>query len=172
MSLLDIANEIKNSGFDARKDSANGAAQIPAGSYNVMLRSASFKIAPSGWEMLRYEFDIIDGDFAGRTEYTQFGTLEEWNGKNLKWAVERTTKFFQKAIALADDGLFESDFADGAALAQALQRKAVGSFYTLQIDDRQSKGKTFRQYDLEQANELSMQASQAPAFNEDDLPFN
>ena len=37
MSLLDIAKSIKKEGFDPRKDSANGPAPIPAGTYPVVL---------------------------------------------------------------------------------------------------------------------------------------
>lgn len=172
MSLLDIAKEIKNSGFDARKDSANGQDKIPAGSYPVMLRSASFTVAKSGWEMLRYEFDIQDGDQAGRTELAQFGTLEEWNGKNIKWAVERTTKFFQKAVVLSGDEVLISDFEDGAALAEGLQRKAVGSFFILNIEESTSKGKTYRSYDLEEIPGADIAADKkGPEIDDKDLPF-
>lgn len=172
MSLLEIAQEIKKSGFDARKDSANGQEKIPAGSYPVLLRSASFNIAKSGWEMLRYEFDIQEGDQAGRTELAQFGTLEEWNGKNIKWAVERTTKFFQKAIVLSGDEVLISDFEDGPSLMEALQRKAVGSYYILNIEESTSKGKTYRSYDLEEMPGAEV-ASKANGIeiNDDDLPF-
>ena len=58
MSLLDIAQSIKKEGFDPRKDSANGPAPIPAGSYQAILKSAQFAIAESGWESLQYLFEI------------------------------------------------------------------------------------------------------------------
>lgn len=148
MSLADIANEIKNSGFDARKDNPNEAAQIPAGTYKVLLRSTSFNIYDSGWETLRYEFIITGGDQDSQTERADFGTLDFWNGKSIKWAQERTTKFFMKAIVLSGDELLQADFENGQALCQALQRKAVGSFYLLEVKETTSKGKTYRQYDL------------------------
>lgn len=47
MSLLDIAKSIKKEGFDPRKDSANGPAPIPAGTYPVILKkqlSISLKV--------------------------------------------------------------------------------------------------------------------------------
>lgn len=103
MSLLDIANDIKKEGFDPRKDSANGPKPIPAGTYPVVLKKATFSVAESDWEMLGYQFEVRGGDYDGRQEFATFGTLDEWKGKSLKWSVERTVKFFQKAITLAGD---------------------------------------------------------------------
>ncbi|WP_340140958.1 hypothetical protein, partial [Bacillus paranthracis] len=105
MSLLDIAKSIKKEGFDPRKDSANGPAPIPAGTYPVVLKKATFNVSDKGWESLGYQFEIRGGDYSGRSEFATFGTLTEWNGKNLDWAVERTMKFFIKALVLAGDSM-------------------------------------------------------------------
>ena len=168
MSLLDIAKSIKKEGFDPRKDSANGPAPIPAGTYPVILKKATFNIAESGWESLAYQFEIRGGDYDGRSEYVSFGTLTEWNGKNLDWAVQRTVKFFQKAIALADGDVYADDFEDGKSMEEALQRKAVGSYYNLVITETESKGKVYRNYDLEEDTMQTMAAADIP---EEDLPF-
>ena len=45
MSLLDVAKSIKKEGFDPRKDSANGPAPIPAGTYPVVLKDAKFNVS-------------------------------------------------------------------------------------------------------------------------------
>lgn len=167
MSLLDIAKSIKKEGFDPRKDSANGPAPIPAGTYPVILKKATFNIAESNWESLVYQFEIRGGDYDGRSEYVSFGTLTEWKGKKLDWAVERTMKFFIKALVLAGDNM-QGDEEDGKALEEALQRKAVGSYYNLVITETESKGKVYRNYDLE---EDTMQTTAGLEISDDDLPF-
>ena len=169
MSLLDIAQSIKKEGFDPRKDSANGPAPIPAGEYQAILKSAKFNISDKGWESLQYCFEIRGGDYDGRSEYATFGTLDSWNGKDISWSVQRTIKFFQKALAFADDAPLKADFEDGKSLEEALQRKAVGSYFKLMIIKTESKGKTYRSYDLDEAEGLPTAAGLE--LSDDDLPF-
>lgn len=169
MSLLDIAQSIKKEGFDPRKDSANGPAPIPAGEYQAVLKSAKFNISDKGWESLQYCFEIRGGDYDGRSEYATFGTLDSWNGKDISWSVQRTIKFFQKALAFADDAPLKADFEDGKSLEEALQRKAVGSYFKLMIIETESKGKTYRSYDLDEAEGLPTAAGLE--ISDDDLPF-
>ena len=169
MSLLDIAQSIKKEGFDPRKDSANGPAPLPAGEYQAILKSAKFNISDKGWESLQYCFEIRGGDYDGRSEYATFGTLDTWNGKDISWSVQRTIKFFQKALAFADDAPLKADFEDGKSLEEALQRKAVGSYFKLIIIETESKGKTYRSYDLDEAEGLPTAAGLE--ISDDDLPF-
>lgn len=168
MSLLDIAKSIKKEGFDPRKDSANGPAPIPAGTYPAILKKAVFNVADSGWESIQYQFEIRGGDYNGRTEFASFGTLDEWKGKNLKWAIERTMKFFIKTLVLAGDNMTGNE-EDGKALEEALQRKAVGSYYNLVITENKGKdGRTFRSYDLEE--EVTQPITEFD-IDDDGLPF-
>lgn len=169
MSLLDIAQSIKKEGFDPRKDSVNGPAPLPAGEYQAILKSAKFNISDKGWESLQYCFEIRGGDYDGRSEYATFGTLDTWNGKDISWSVQRTIKFFQKALAFADDAPLKADFEDGKSLEEALQRKAVGSYFKLIIIETESKGKTYRSYDLDEAEGLPTAAGLE--ISDDDLPF-
>lgn len=169
MSLLDIAQSIKKEGFDPRKDSANGPAPIPAGEYQAVLKSVTFNISEKSWESLAYQFEIRGGDYDGRVEYASFGTLDTWNGKDISWSVQRTIKFFQKALAFAGDAPLKADFEDGKALEEALQRKAVGSYFKLIIIETESKGKTYRSYDLDEAEGLPDAAGLE--LSEEDLPF-
>ena len=169
MSLLDIAQSIKKEGFDPRKDSANGPAPLPAGEYQAILKSAKFNISDKGWESLQYCFEIRGGDYDGRSEYATFGTLDSWNGKDISWSVQRTIKFLQKALAFADDAPLKADFEDGKSLEEALQRKAVGSYFKLIIIETESKGKTYRSYDLDEAEGLP--TATGLELSDDDLPF-
>lgn len=166
MSLLSIAKKIKEDGFDPRKDSVNGMAQIPAGEYTVILKKVQFNISPSGWESLGYTFEIRDGEFDGRSEYVSFGTLTEWNGKDISWSVERTIKFFRKAIEFSGDTFGKTDLEDGKTLADALERKAVGSYFTLKIEETKGKeDKVYRNYDI------SEHIVEEITIEDDDMPF-
>lgn len=175
MSLLDIAKSIKKDGFDPRKDSVNGQSPIPAGTYPVVLRKATFNVSESGWESLGYQFEVRGGDYDGRTDFVTFPTLDTWKNQkgeiiNLDWKVKQTIKFFQKVIVLAGDQTWEKDFEDGKSMEEALQRKAVGSYFNLVIDEGVSKkGKEYRNYDIEEeANQPIMSATE---IDDDDLPF-
>lgn len=171
MSLLSIAKKIKEDGFDPRKDSVNGVAQIPAGEYPVILKKVQFNISESGWESLGYTFEVRDfeSEYDNRSEYVSFGTLPEWNGKDISWSVERTIKFFQKAIEFSGDQIKKVDFEDGKTLADALERKAVGSYFTLKIEETKGRGeKVYRNYDLVENTETF---GETLTVEDDDLPF-
>lgn len=171
MSLLSIAKKIKEDGFDPRKDSVNGVTQIPAGEYPVILKKVQFNISESGWESLGYTFEVRDfeSEYDNRSEYVSFGTLPEWNGKDISWSVERTIKFFQKAIEFSGDQIKKVDFEDGKTLADALERKAVGSYFTLKIEETKGRGeKVYRNYDLVENTETF---GETLTVEDDDLPF-
>lgn len=171
MSLLSIAKKIKEDGFDPRKDSVNGMAQIPAGEYPVILKKVQFNIADSGWESLGYTFEVRqpESEYDNRKEYVSFGTLPEWNGKDISFSVERTIKFFQKAIEFAGDKVMKNDFEDGKTLADALDRKAVGSYFTLKIEETKGRdGKVYRNYDLVENTDTFGETFEV---NDENLPF-
>ena len=171
MSLLSIAKKIKEDGFDPRKDSVNGMAQIPAGEYPVILKKVQFNIAESGWESLGYTFEVRqpESEYDNRSEYVSFGTLTEWKDKDISFSVERTIKFFQKAIEFAGDKVMKNDFEDGKTLADALDRKAVGSYFTLQIEETKGRdGKVYRNYDLVENVES---VGETFDLDDSDLPF-
>lgn len=171
MSLLSIAKKIKEDGFDPRKDSVNGLAQIPAGEYPVILKKVQFNISESGWESLGYTFEVrqLESEYDNRSEYVSFGTLPEWNGKDISWSVERTIKFFQKVIEFSGDKVMKNDFEDGKTLADALERKAVGSYFTLTIEETKGKGdKVYRNYDISENAGIVIEET---IVEDDDLPF-
>ena len=61
------------------------------------------------------------------------------------------------------------DFVDGKSMEEALQRKAVGSYYNLVITVTKGKdGREFRSYDLE---EDTMQPVNVEEIEDDGLPF-
>lgn len=167
MSLLDVAKKIKAEGFDPRKDSVNGNDGLPEGTYSVVLKNAAAHVSNKGWESVGYTFEVRGGDYSGRTEFASFGTLSEWNGKDLSRMTGTTVKFFQKALVLAGDQAKTSDFTDCHTLAEALKRKAVGSYYELTIKDNEWQGRTFRNYELDEPTT----GQEVFEITDDDLPF-
>lgn len=166
MSLLDIAQKIKETGYNPKTDKVNGTGQIPEGKYLVMLKSTDFNVSESGWERLSYAFQVKEGQFKDRTEFVSFGTLPEWKGKDISWSLERTIKFFQKVMFFSNEDTLKKDYEDGLAMKQALDRKSVGQLFYLIITDYKRDEKVYRNYELEEYEE-----SLNVEFNEDDLPF-
>lgn len=182
MSLLDIANDLKNQGYDPRKDKVNSGNQhLPGGEYPVMLTGVEARVAESGWESINYAFEVRDPDspFNGRMQYVGMGTLTEWtkNGKtmDLTSMVETTVKFFQKAMVLAGDTVKKSDLEDNKSLEEALKRKAEGRKFILVIGEYTKRDKsTGYNYDLEEyQGPQSSPAVEIDDFeiDDDDLPF-
>lgn len=173
MSLLDIAKEIEKSGFDARKDSVNGPGQIPEGNYIVSLDDVEYKVFNSGWEAINFAFTVIDdSEFNGRKEFVSFGTLPEWNGKNMKFNQEKMIKFVMKIAEFSLANLPHEAWEDGVELAQALKASnALGSYYEIEIKVTKAKnGNEYRNYDLLEYEEEQPDNSNVEILDED-LPF-
>lgn len=67
MGLLDAYKKATNN-WDAKKDSANQSALIPAGTYQVMLEKTDHPVYDSGWDCLRFNMQVIKGKYASRHE--------------------------------------------------------------------------------------------------------
>ena len=63
----------------------------------------------------------------------------------------------------------KNDFEDGKTLADALERKAVGSYFTLKIEETKGRGeRVYRNYDLVENTETF---GETLTVEDDDLPF-
>ncbi len=89
-------------------------------------------MSDKGWESLSYQFEIRGGDYSGRSEFTTFQTLTGGTVRTLTGQLNITVKFFIKALVLATGDNMQGN-EGGKALEEALQRKAVGSYYNLII---------------------------------------
>lgn len=79
-------------------------------------------------------------------------------------------KFFIKALVLAGDNMNGTE-QDGKDLEESLNRQAVGSYYNLVITETESKGKVYRNYDLEEDTANPFANSKPTEVTEDNLPF-
>jgi len=172
MSLLDLQKEIEKSGFDARKDSVNGPAEIPSGNYIVSLDDAKLKVFDSGWEALNLAFTVIDqSDFYGRKEFVSFGTLPEWKGKNMKFNQEKMIKFVMKLLEFSNVNLPSESWEDGVELAKAIKNsEALGTYYELEKNQKKTNGNTYNNYDLFEYDGGQPNDSTV-SIDDEDLPF-
>lgn len=176
MSLLDIAKGLKETGYDPRKSKVNSSNQhLPEGEYVVVLTGAEARVLQSGWETINYAFEVRDPEspYHGQKQFVGMGTLDTWkkDGRviDLTNLVERTVKFFYKAVVLAGDHMVASDLEDNKTMADALKRQAVGKKFVLEIEEYTKRdGSTDYNYDL---SEYQGSQESAPEISDDDLPF-
>ncbi|WP_251547897.1 hypothetical protein [Limosilactobacillus caecicola] len=67
MSLFE-AYKKATTNWDAKKDSINQSQAIPEGTYQVMLEQVDHPVYKSGWDCLRFNMQVIKGDYASRHE--------------------------------------------------------------------------------------------------------
>src|SRR5690625_7564397 len=91
MSLMDIANEILQEGWDPKKDSVNEYDNLPDGTYYAMLENVEWRVSDSGFEWLNLAFEITDGEREGKKF---FGMIrfnnEQFQARNIKLAMQTT----------------------------------------------------------------------------------
>lgn len=173
MSLLELMQEIKESGFDPRKDSASGNSRIPVGEYPVVITALGFNIADSGWEYVQIQCEILDGEFAGQTEYFSIHFMEDWKGKETpKFVLQRNLKLARKLATFANIKQKAADWEDGYSIAEML-KPAVGLQVTLEIKETKNKkdpDSPYRNYDFFELEDTTSTA-RATEIDDDDLPF-
>lgn len=173
MSLLDIMQEIKESGFDPRKDAAGGSSRIPAGEYPVVVTDLGFNVADSGWEYIQIQCEILDGDFAGQTEYVSIHFMEEWKGKETpRFVLERNLKLARKLATFAEIKQKAADWEDGYSIGEML-KPAIGLQVMLDIKETKNKkdpDNPYRNYDFFELDD-TLQVKKPTEISDEDLPF-
>lgn len=80
MSVLDVLKSLEEEKFDAKKGKvSNGLEALPEGTYNCVFKGATHR-AKNGRGFLMITLEVVDGDYAGRTE-SIFPTLEQTTSK-------------------------------------------------------------------------------------------
>lgn len=113
MSLLDAyKNATKD--FDAKHDKVtNGYDPLPAGEYLVVLNKAEHFVSKrSGWEAMSFDFQVVDGEYAGRHERDMVSLAQKsTKGNDIPdFVVARNIRTIAKVAALSDVDLEDSDF--------------------------------------------------------------
>lgn len=140
MNLKDMAAEILNEGFDARKDAVGGDFEdLPDGLYDGILTAVTWR-GPNdnGTEWLSFEFEILNEGFDGRK---YFGNIFFSNEKMLQLNLKRT----MKTAAILDVDLTIEDFEDEEALVQTLE---AGIGNQCMIELKTNKKGTFQNFEI------------------------
>lgn len=101
MGLLDAYKKATNN-WDAKKDSANQSELIPAGTYQVILEKTDHPVYDSGWDCLRFNMQVIKGDYASRHEQVRLSlATKTTSGKPMPdFVVSRNIRLISKVGAM------------------------------------------------------------------------
>lgn len=171
MSLVDRVQKV-NETFDATKDNPNAAANIPAGSYNVLVDGVRVFISEkTGYHGLRLSFEVVDDEYAGRKENTIINYDElSPNGKQIPdFIINRNIKVTSRFANAVGIQLQLEDWADDeTSLANALHT-SVGKVILMHITESPNKkdpANPYRNYDFE-PSDMNIEA---PEISDDEMP--
>lgn len=162
MSILDTLNAIKQDGFDPKKDTIGGNANLPSGTYPVKLSKANVTVTKSGRTQIHVVLEVVSGEHKGRTENIFLGFESDLP----EFVLENNGKYLMKIAALTDVQFKQSDLQTEEDTAEAL-RAGIGKQFTMKLNVRPNKKNPdfpYRNYDFEALAE--------DPFEEPDDPFN
>lgn len=191
MSILDALNEVKKENFDPKKDGLSNFEPIPDGTYTVTLNSVIHGVWPkSQTDYVRFSFQIIDGDQAGRTEFiTPILAETKSNGQPMpKTVIARSIKTIQKIGAMVGFDVPDKCFmgANESECYEEIQNEfnkagVLGKLLILTIKSSANKNdpdRPYRNYNFniaEQPKPLNVddpfESSKDVEISDSDLPF-
>lgn len=177
--------------WDAKKDSANQADLIPAGTYQVVLDKTDHPVYKSGWDCLRFSMQVIKGKYASRKEQLRISlATKTTEGKPIQdWIVSRNIRTISKIGAMVGLNVTPELFPDNETDAY---EKLVAAFKpyegkTLEMTitftrNKKDPNNPYRNYDFgpgikveePTAKEEPVADSDSgaePTIDDDDLPF-
>ena len=176
MSLLDLARETKET-FNPETDTLDQTG-LPAGEYDTIIKKVRFDVAPSGWEQMTFEYEVLVGEFAQRVEFVSVHFNEVWKNKEMpKFVLERNMKLVQKIAYISGYQFKQNDFDDLTILANSLQ-EIVGTQMLLKVKvspNKKDPSNPYRSYDVEGYSE-EIELPEPPVeesiqLSDADLPF-
>lgn len=176
MSLADLVN--KNlKGFDPRKDNINGGGNgLPAGDYKVTISEAGHHVYDSGFDCLRFKFEVVEGEHTGESELMNISFAETSSKGNPipDFVLERNMK-----TVLTLGSLMKADLDSGMFLLgnetdihRAIDEKIhghIGVLVNMNITERPNKkdpSNPYKQYEFSEAEQ-----PEQIDVEDDDLPF-
>lgn len=191
MSLLDAyKNATKD--FDAKHDkvSTGNFDPLPAGEYLVVLNKAEHFVSKrSRWEAMSFDFQVIDGDYAGRHERDMVSLAQKsTKGNDIPdFVVARNIRTIAKVAALSDVDLEDSDFEGTETdvyekLRERFEGKE-GATMVMKITETKNKkdpDNPYRNYDFDEedqsesepaSNDLPKNTTEVDEVEEDKFPF-
>lgn len=167
MSILDTLNAIKEDGFDPKKDTIGGNANLPSGTYPVKLTKSNVNVTRSGRTQIHVVLEVVSGDHKGRTENIFLGFESDLP----EFVLENNGKYLMKIAALTDVQFKQSDLQTEADTAEAL-KAGIGKQFSMKLNVRPNKKNPdfpYRNYDFEALTDEIFEENDNPLSG--DLPF-
>lgn len=193
MGLLEALNKVKSEKFDPKKDDINSGFQpIPDGTYTVTLSGVNHGVWPkSGTDYIRFSFDVVTGDQAGRQEHiTPTLASKKTNGEKMSEStLARSIKMITKIGAMVgfdvpDKVFMGANESEDYEMIQEEFRNAgvIGKLLKLTIKSSPNKknpDNPWRNYKFEEAEQPTTANVEDPfkdaatgmEITDDDLPF-
>lgn len=188
MGLQDAFNKATKD-WDAKKDSANQADLIPAGTYQVVLDKTDHPVYDSGWDCLRFSMQVIKGKYASRKEQLRISLATKTKtGKAMPdFVVSRNIRTISKIAAMIGLTVTPAMFPDNETDAY---EKLVDAFKpyegkTLEMTitvtpNKKDPDNPYRNYDFGPGIKVEEPVAKEepvtdkepePTVDDDDLPF-
>ncbi|TPR40429.1 DUF669 domain-containing protein [Apilactobacillus micheneri] len=176
MSLADLVNNnLKD--FDPKKDNINGGGNgLPAGDYKVSISEAGHTVYKSGYDCLKFKFEVIEGEHTGESELMNVSFAETSKKGNPipDFVLERNMKTILTLSELMDAGVTSDMFLLGneTDIHVAIDKKIhdkVGVVVNMNISERPNKkdpSNPYKEYEFSEAKQ-----PENIDIDDEDLPF-
>lgn len=145
MNLQELASKhLQN--FNAAKDNPNQMDDgLPAGSYDVVVNQAGHRVYKSGYDAVAFNLEVVQGDYAGRTELINID-LDGEAPQKYEFLMKKNMKLISQMAHVCGIELTDDDWQSEDTVGDAL-REATGKQLILHIEKGTSKkGKNFTNY--------------------------
>lgn len=167
MGILDTLKQVKETGFDAKKDNVNQNSKIDPGTYPVRLKSVQANVDQKGKTQLAIVLEVVSGKDKNRTE-SIFLSFDEGLPE---FVLEKNGRLLLKLAALTGVEFSAKDLEDEFSTAAALE-KAIGKQIQMKLTTSPNKKNPdypYRNYEFSELAEDSKPFGDE--IEEDDLPF-
>ncbi|WMF94809.1 DUF669 domain-containing protein [Aerococcus mictus] len=149
MGLLDTLKEVKNEGFDPKKDTVSDFEDLPSGDYVVRLKSAGTRYNEKlSQSEITFNLEVVSGEHKGSIEFLSLSFEDEVPD----FVKKKNARILLKLNELLDIKAAESELNDEVKTAEAFSDRGVGNQVLMKL--RLSKNKKnpdfpYRNYEFE-----------------------
>lgn len=166
MGLLDTLNQLKEEGFDAKKDNISQSSKLEPGTYPVRLKSAQANVSKSGQTQLAITLEVVSGKDKNRLEIIYMSFDEGLPA----FVLEKNGRMLLKIAAVSDMEFKKKDLEDEYTAAEALSQ-AIGSQFKMNLSvspNKKNPNYPYRNYEF---GPLEEQTDNSIDIEDDSLPF-
>lgn len=166
MGLLDTLNQLKEEGFDAKKDNISQSSKLEPGTYPVRLKSAQANVSKSGQTQLAITLEVVSGKDKNRLEIIYMSFDEGLPA----FVLEKNGRTLLKIAAVSDMEFKKKDLEDEYTAAEALSQ-AIGSQFKMNLSvspNKKNPNYPYRNYEF---GPLEEQTDNSFDIDDDSLPF-